>query len=97
MLQHLKIRKELFWDVDPEKIDENTNRRMIIERVLNLGEIDEFLSLVQFYGRKILRDEITKIAYLDPKTLNFVISYFGINKKDLKCFTKKQSQEIHWH
>lgn len=97
MLKHLKIRKELFWDIDPEKIDENTNKRLIIERVLNLGDIDEFLSLVHFYDRKILLNEIAKIAYLDPKTLNFVVSYFGMNKKDLKCFTKKQSQQIHWH
>jgi len=93
MLKHLKLRKELFWDIDPEKLDEIKNRRIIVERVLTLGEIDEFLALIHFYDKKTLLKEISEIAYLDPKTLQFVISYFGINQDDLKCCTKTQLQK----
>ena len=88
MLKHLKLRKELFWDIDPEKLDETLNRRIIIERVLTLGELDEFLALIKFYDNKTLRKEISEIAYLDPKTLQFVISYFGISKEEMKCCTQ---------
>jgi len=90
MLQHLKLRNELFWDIDLDKLDERKNKRLIIERVLNLGEIEEFLELVSFYNRKTLLNELTNIAYFDPKTLKFIISYFGVKQEDLKCFIQKQ-------
>ncbi len=41
MLKVLKIRPSLFWDIDPEKISEEENRRIIIERVINLGNLFE--------------------------------------------------------
>ncbi len=92
----LPLRKELFWDIDVDKIDVEKNKRLIIERVLSLGTVDEFRFLLQTYDHHTLISTIRELAYLDPKTMSFVISFFKINKEQLKCYTKKQSAPQHW-
>ena len=94
---HLKIRHELFWDLDRDRISENTSRRIIIQRVLSLGNLSEWSELVRFYGLKIIKKEIRLVGYLDPKTIAFVETYLNINKRELKCCTKKQSTTTFWN
>ncbi|MCF8365834.1 MAG: hypothetical protein K9H16_08635 [Bacteroidales bacterium] len=93
----LPLRKELFWDIDFNKINLLTHKRIITERVLTLGNLDEFFFLLDAYDRQTLVDEISQIGYLDPKTLSFVISFFNIDKNQLKCYTRIQSMIQHWN
>jgi hypothetical protein len=92
----LPLRKELFWDIDFDKIDLTKHRRIIIERVLTLGTLDEFRFLLKSYAEQTLVDEIKQIGYLDPKTLNFVVNFFPVEKTQLKCYTRKQLTDQHW-
>ena len=93
----LPLRKELFWDIDFSKVNQVSHKRIIIERVLTLGNLDEFFFLLDTYDTQTLVGEISQIGYLDPKTMSFVVSFFNINKKDLKCYTRKQSIVQHWN
>lgn len=93
----LPLRKALFWDIEYEKLDIGLHKRLIIERVLSLGNLEEFYFLLNHYDTKELITEIKQIGYLDPKTTSFVVSFFKINKKELRCFTKKQLIETHWN
>ena len=93
----LPIRKELFWDTNFDNLYADTHKRLIIERVLTLGNLKEFIYILKTYDTKTLVDVIRQIAYLDPKTLSFVVSFFNINKKELKCYTRKQSIKQHWN
>jgi hypothetical protein len=92
-----KIRKELFWDISPEQLDIQRNRRLIIDRVLQYGNLKEFIYILDLYGIEKIKQEVKQIAYLDPKTLEFVSGYFNIDKKELKCFIKKQLNQAHWN
>ena len=96
MLKYLNIRKELFWDVDPTLLDETKNRRLIIQRVLSLGTLSEFNQILNQYELSEIKEAIRQTGYLDPKTLEFVVGYFGLKREDLKCYTKKQSQKKRW-
>ena len=96
MLQHLNIRKELFWDVDPRILDEDKNKRLIIERVINLGNFHELKSLIQHYGKKEVVKIICNLNYIDPKTLNFVSLVFDIPKTKFKCYTRNRSIDQPW-
>jgi hypothetical protein len=93
----LQLRKELFWDIDFSLLDLDSHKRLIIERVLSFGNLDEFFFLLKTYDTQALVSEITQIGYLDPKTMSFVVSFFNINKSELKCYTKSQSTERHWN
>ena len=96
MLKELKIRPSLFWDIDPEKISEKENRRIIIERVINLGNLSEWIQIVNYYGLETIKKEIIYAGDLYPKTLAFIESYLGIQKSDLRCYTKKQLNQQLW-
>lgn len=92
----LPIRKELFWDVDVNTLDEQTHKRYIIQQVLNFGNLEEFRALLRWYGQDMVREEAKKAGYLDPKTLAFVTSHFNINKNEMQCCIKKRSRPVHW-
>ncbi|MBM3436427.1 MAG: hypothetical protein FJY07_09465 [Bacteroidetes bacterium] len=91
------IRKELFWDIDFNKLDQTLNKRLIIERVLSYGNLSELKTIYQFYGKDVITEEIKKAGYLDPKTIAFVTGYFGIKREELKCCIKKQSDSPFWN
>ena len=90
------FRKELFWDVDWERFDWARSRRLVIERVLTRGNWDEFRNLIAFYGPETIKDEVVKIAYLDPRTLSFASFWFRIPKKYFLCYKRKRSRKIHF-
>ena len=96
MLKHLNIRKELFWDVDPNRLDEQKNKRLIIERIANRGNSAELKELFSYFGYPTVQKTLTGLNYLDPKTLNFFALILGIPKTKFKCYTRKQSTRQHW-
>lgn len=93
----LPLRKELFWDIDVNHLDAGKNKRLIIDRVLSIGNLAELKIIIQYYGKETVTSEIKQIGYLDPKTLEFVVSYFGIRKEELKCYIKKLSARQYWN
>jgi hypothetical protein len=93
----LQIKKELFWDTDIRILDKNKNKRLIIERVLSYGNLSELKEIMKYYGKEVIIQEIKKTGYLDPKTLEFVVTYFGVSKEELTCYIKKQSAPQHWN
>lgn len=95
-MKQIPIRKELFWDIDITKLDLNKHRNLIIERVLSYGNVDEFRFILTQYKKNTIKEEIKKIGYLDPKTYNFVLTYFNLSKDQLRCYTKRQSAKQHW-
>jgi len=70
------LRKELFWDIDFAGMNPKTHKRIIIERVITLGNLAEFIFLLRTYTSRTLVSVIEQIGYLDPKTLNFVVSFY---------------------
>ena len=91
------IRNELFWDIDFNKLDQTLNKRLIIERVLSYGNLSELKTIYQFYGKNVIKEEIKKAGYLDPKTIAFVTDFLGIKKEELRCCIKKQSDSPFWN
>ncbi len=88
----LPIRKELFWDINVEALDPQYHKRIIIEWVFMLGTLQEFRTIMQHYGKDIIREEIMKVGYLDPKSINFAVAFLKIPKNHLKCYLLKQSR-----
>lgn len=51
----MKFRQALFWDTDPAKIDPKKNTRYIIERILELGELDDISWVFKQYSKSEIR------------------------------------------
>jgi hypothetical protein len=92
----LKIRPELFWDIDLAGLDQEKNKSLIIERVISYGNLTEIEVIFQYYGADTITNVVKRLGYLDPKTFSFIVGYLGIPKKEMKCFTKKQLNPQHW-
>lgn len=64
IILHLSIyRKIWFWDTDFDKLDWNTNKRYIINRIFERGNEKEILETIRFYGK----DTILSLLDLNNK------------------------------
>lgn len=88
--------KRFFWDLDPEKLDYRENKNLIIERILNLGDIVDYIALVGIYGKEEVINTAMNNAILDKKTLNWLSLISGRPKTDFRCYSKIQSKKVHW-
>lgn len=91
------INKGLFWDVDFDKLDYLINARFVIERVLTRGDLEDFKEIMRHYGKDNIRNEITKIRYLDKLTLNFCKIYFDLKEEELICCNTEPSIRELWN
>lgn len=81
---------ELFWDVNPETIDEQTHRRYVIERVLERGELSDLRKMVAHYTMPVVVAEAQQMRSLDPVTLAFAACLGNVKEETFRCFTSKR-------
>jgi hypothetical protein len=79
-MQPLPFSKNLFWDVDTQKIDIEKNKNFIIERVLVRGGMSDVKKIFSIYGNDKIVSAIKESKNLDKVTHNFCSSYFNIPK-----------------
>jgi len=91
-----KFSINLFWDTSPDKLDLERNKRFIIQRVLEYGKPSDWQLIKNYYGIKVIGDEMTQVRNLDAVTLSFVSKLTGISKNKFRCYTLKQSLPQHW-
>ena len=90
------FRKELFWDINFDSIDYETNARFVVERVVTRGNLKDWFTLKEFYGIDRIKSEVKNIRFLDKLTLNFLVSLFNIKKEEFRCFNTEQSIKELW-
>jgi len=98
-LQHKNstIRPSLLWEYDMENFDWEAMRSLVVQRVVERGRIADFYAVLNQYGLEGFKEAIKTIPYLNRKDISFVCTIFGLKKEELKCYSKKQSQQAHWH
>lgn len=52
--------RRLFWDMDARKLDTETHKKTIIERVLNNGTLSDWRWLTTTYGSRSIKELLTK-------------------------------------
>lgn len=57
-----KFRRVLFWDTNINQIDWEKQRRAIIQRVLERGNSQEIIEIIEFYGKQAIAAEIKIIG-----------------------------------
>jgi len=91
-----RLKSRYFWDMDVSKMNDNSNKRLIIERVFTLGTLDEIKLVVDNYGKSETVRVVQQLKCLDKKTLNFASKLLGIPKKNFRCYTKPLMSP-HWN
>ena len=76
----------LFWDVDIQQLDWETNARLIVERVIERGSYKDLLLIQEKYGKQRIGAILKQTVFMPPKDIWFVHIYFDIPLKSLKCY-----------
>ena len=90
------LNPRFFWDVDLSALKYASATRLIIERIFFLGDMKEMNQVINFYGEQKVIEALCNLAYIDPKTLNFISKLFNIPHKEFKCYQRKQSMPQLW-
>ena len=79
------MRKELFWDTDPEKV----TAELEIERAINFGGFGYIEKLQTKYGLDKFREVIIKNRRLSRKAVNYWCSALGLDRDKTAAFSRK--------
>lgn len=80
----------LFWDVDPNEIDEHAHCRYIIQRVLERGSLDDIRKTISHYTMPFMISQAQQIRTLDPVTLAFAACLGNVKEETFRCYFSKQ-------
>ncbi len=86
----------LFWDVDLASIDLEKNRKWLVKRVLEKGELPDWKLLKQTYDREELREAVMTMRSLERRALSFACAVLEIDQTKTRCFMNLSSQATHW-
>jgi hypothetical protein len=81
------LSQRLFWDVDPETIDEHTHCRYVIQRVLERGSLEDIRATIAHYTMPFMIAEAQQIRSLDPMTLAFAACLGNVKEETFRCYS----------
>ena len=91
------LSKHLFWDVNPDKLDFERNKKFIIHRVLDYGLINDWEIIYNRFGiDEIARNAVT-IRDLDRKSASFIAVLSKTPLEQFACYTTGQLTQKHWN
>lgn len=68
----IRLRPELFWDVDPKTIDLEKNARYVIERIAEFGNDNDARWMTHYYSKRKIKNAIQRArGVLHPSTKEF--------------------------
>jgi len=79
------LSRRLFWDVDPETIDDHAHCRYVIQRVLERGTLEDIRATVAHYTMPFMIAEAQQIRSLDPVTLAFAACLGNVKEETFRC------------
>ncbi len=92
-----QLSEHLFWDVDKDMLDAENNKRLIIQRVLDYGLMNDWQIIKDYYGIDVISQTATTLKELDPRSLSFISQVSKIPIENFSCYTTIQSQPRHWN
>lgn len=90
-----KLDTRLLWDFNvDENFEWNNMKRLVVERVIELGGKEDYYAIFKMYGGiNGVKEIIKNIEFLSKKDMNFVSIIFKIKLEDLKCYKKMLSMK----
>ena len=87
------LRKELFWDVEFDKIDFAKHQKFVIARTLRFGLPEDIKWLTAHYPEQAIIDTVKTSRTLDRKTANYWAIHYKIPREEIVCFKRQYQTE----
>ena len=71
------INSALLWEYDLETFNYKKSYKIVIERVLQMGNMQEWKNMVNFYSKENILDTINWSAQLDKRDKDFSILFLS--------------------
>ena len=84
-----QLSSSLFWDVDISEIDDEKNKRFIIQRVLERGTHNDWILINKKYTLQGIVQEAMQMRYLEPKALSYIAIMGNVPKEEFRCYKGK--------
>lgn len=84
---------QLFWDIDPKKLDIKRHKRFIVERILQYGTPPEVSWLLDTYTDKDIIQIVRQSKNIDRKTANYWSLHFDIPRETVLCLNRSLIDE----
>lgn len=85
----------LFWDVDKDSIDLESNAPYVVRRVLELGQLNDWKLLMSRFGLQRIAQIAQNLRTLEPKALSFISAVSSLPKESFRCFNTRPSTTTH--
>lgn len=88
------VSKWLLWDYDYDNIDWQDMRLGVVERVLELGNTNDFYAIFRLYGGiDGVRETLKEVRHLSVPAMDIACVLFDLKKEELGCYVRKQLRE----
>lgn len=88
----------LLWEYDLRNFDWQASRTLVVQRVVELGNPEDYYAAFDIYGGiHEFREVIKEIPYLSPIDINFVCLAFKLKKEELRCCKHRPLSQGHWN
>lgn len=77
--------KPLFWDVDIKSLDLKKHRRYIIERTLNMGDLEHLRWIIKNYSKYEILEEVKNNPHINKKSAVLIANLFEVPKEEFIC------------
>ena len=92
----MKLRKELFWDINNRIPDFEQSAVFIISRIIEKGGWEEWKEMMKYYGEERVKEVVLQIRYIPKRRFNFLSLYFNIPKEKFRCYIWQQLNPVRW-
>ncbi len=87
----------LFWDANPLELKMDESRGYIIQRVLEYGQMNDWLLINRYYGLDQIVAECKKMRNLNPVCLAFICTISHTKEEEYRCYHFRQSCPTPWN
>ena len=85
----------IFWDMDKASIDLALNAPYVVQRVLEYGQIEDWKTLLEYYGMDTIVSVSKKLRSLEPRALAFISTVSHTPIEEFRCYNTRQSTPEH--
>ena len=83
-----ELSKNIFWDIDIDKLDYKKNKQTIIERIAVYGTENDERIMNMMYPIKTITKCLLKSDSLNENTLRYYAFVLNEKENKFKCYTK---------
>ena len=85
----LGLPRALFWDTDLATLDLAKHEKQVIARVVERGGLEGWHKVRRHYGDEKLRQVLTKLRTLEPRTVNSLCQMRNLKGEHFLCCTSR--------